>query len=496
MLEHEFKFSPGPFFDLPDLSSVEGVHPEPPETIRLLATYFDTDDFRLSRAGASLRYREPEGWTVKLPIARDAALARDEIHIEGTPGEPPEAALDLVRAITRSAPISAVARLNTTRRVVVLHDDENGKLGEIADDEVSLLDGVRLAARFRELEVELAEAVPPMLVAALVGRLRAAGAGPPDPVPKIVRALGPHAADPPDVVEPRPLDSCSTVADVVQAAIAAATIRLLDNDPGVRLGEDPERVHQARVATRRLRSDLRTFHSVVDEAWSEALRAELKWLGGLLGAVRDTEVLLARLESRLDHLPSADVDEGKLLIDQLAERRERERADLLDAMRSDRYLELLDRLVDASKAPRFAADLDLDDDDDDDDDEERLAGFVRKPWRKLRKAVEALPSDPGDHELHQVRIRAKRCRYAAEAVAPALGTDVKKFAKAIAELQDELGEHQDAVVAGAWLREHRDGASFVAGELAAMEHAAAQAARQRWPVVWQRARRKRLRRWM
>ena len=68
-VEHEFKFSPGPLFQIPDLSTVKGIHPDAADTIRLQATYFDTDDFRLSRAGASLRYRTPEGWTVKLPVA-------------------------------------------------------------------------------------------------------------------------------------------------------------------------------------------------------------------------------------------------------------------------------------------------------------------------------------------------------------------------------------------------------------------------------------------
>ena len=491
MHEYELKFSPGPLFRVPDLSSVQPpVRAETPETVRLQATYYDTDDLRLARSGASLRYREPEGWTVKLPIRRDDGLARDEIHVDGDPGAPPERALDLVRSTARSAPIGVVARLNTVRSRVVLRDEHDERVGELVDDEVSLLDGVRLVARFRELEVEFEESAPPALVAALVARLRAAGAGHPDPVPKIVRALGPRAADPPDVVAPPALDFASTPREVVQAAIATATARLLTHDPGVRLGVDAEAVHQARVATRRLRSDLRTFRSVLDEEWSESLRAELKWLGGLLGAVRDTEVLLDRLEHRLAELPTTDIDEGKQLLDSLVERREHARTELLGAMRSERYLMLLDRLVDASRAPQFAPD------DEEDDDDVELADFARKPWRKLRRAVEALGEEPTDFELHRVRIRAKRCRYAAEAIAPALGKGPARFAKVIARLQDTLGEHQDAVVAGIWLREHSAHAGFVAGELAALERTAARASRDAWPEIWAEARRRRLRRWM
>ena len=168
-------------------------------------------------------------------------------------------------------------------------------------------------------------------------------------------------------------------------------------------------------------------------------------------------------------------------------------------MRSERYLALLDQLVAASQAPKFADavhDLAIDDLAIDDLDGDELSDFVRKPWRKLRRAVDALGPDSPDHDLHVARIAAKRCRYAAEAVAPALGKEVRTFAKAIADLQDVLGEHQDAVVAGEWLRENSDGAGFVAGELAATEHFAALAARDQWPAVWKRARRKKLRRWM
>jgi CHAD domain-containing protein len=495
-LEHEIKFAPGPLFRIPDL---EGVHPglraEPTTTIKLQASYFDTADLRLARAGASLRYRNVEGWTVKLPVARDAAsLTRRELHIDGDPGEPPEAALDLVRALARSAPLVAIARLDTLRKCVVLRDEHGTKIGEAVDDEVSLLEGMHLAARFRELEIEFDESASPAVVAALVAGLRAAGAGPPDPVPKIVRALGPRAADPADVVRPSPLDFASTPADVIQAAIANSTLRLIAHDPGVRLGADPESVHQARVATRRLRSDLRTFQRVLDENWSTPIRSELSWLAALLGAVRDTEVLLDRLEGRLAGLPPGDVDDAKTLLGLLAERREHARVELLAAMRSDRYVALLDRLVDAARAPRFAPDSGPDTGDDDDDE---LSDFVRRPWRKLRRTVESFGPDPADHELHLVRIHAKRVRYAAEAVAPALGKEVRRFARAMTEVQDVLGEHQDAVFAGEWLRTHASGpAAFVAGELVAMEREAARVARERWPEAWKRASRKQLRRWM
>ena len=85
----------------------------------------------------------------------------------------------------------------------------------------------------------------------------------------------------------------------------------------MRRGGDPEDVHQARVATRRLRSDLRTFGDFVYEEWATSLRAELRWLGAELGEVRDAEVLLARLRADITQLPSPEQDAAERLVRRL-----------------------------------------------------------------------------------------------------------------------------------------------------------------------------------
>jgi CHAD domain-containing protein len=496
MKERELKFTPGPSFRIPDFAGlVPGMRVGAAEELRLQATYFDTVDLRLARAAASLRFRNDEGWTVKWKLEDDGVmLSRTELHLGGEPGEPPERARDLVQALVRGAPLGPVARLNTLRRRVTLRSADDEQVAEIVDDEVSVLDGARLAARFRELEVEVTDAADADLVVTLAAHLDAAGAGPPDLVPKIVRALGPRALDPPDLAPPTELDFASTPLEVLRAAVATSTARLVAHDPGVRLGANPEDVHQARVATRRLRSDLRTFHAVADPTWSEPLRDELRWLGERLGEVRDTDVLLERFDRRLAALPAPEADAGERLLEGLHDHRDAAREELLAAMRSPRYVALLDRLVAATHvvpASPGGGDLDVD-----------LGDVVAKPWRKLRNAVEELDEDPPDTALHAIRIRAKRCRYAAEAVAPAVGKPARRFARVIADVQEVLGEHQDAVIAGQWLRTHaadrRDdpACSFVAGELAAIEDAAATASRAEWPAVWKRARAKRLRRWL
>ena len=285
----------------------------------------------------------------------------------------------------------------------------------------------------------------------------------------------------------------ASAGDVVQAALAASVARLLRHDPGVRVGDDPEDVHQARVATRRLRSDLRTFRGLLDADWTATLRDELRWLGAELGTVRDTEVLTERLQGRLETLPAEDRADAAPLLARLRERWEGCRAELLAALRSPRYMQLLDRLVLAAREPALLPEAA-------EPAAEVLPPLVAGPWRHLRDAVEGLDDEPADEALHEIRIRAKRCRYAAEAVAPVVGKPAREFARAIAAVQDVLGEHQDAVVAEHWLRAAAGTAaareSFVAGELTALERDAAARARDEWRDVWRDARRKRLRSWL
>jgi CHAD domain-containing protein len=157
---------------------------------------------------------------------------------------------------------------------------------------------------------------------------------------------------------------------------------------------------------------------------------------------------------------------------------------LLAVLRTERYLELLDRLVEAANAPLLETGAGS-------SAKVVLRRLVRRPLRKLARQVGALGDRPTDEELHAVRIRAKRARYAAEAAAPVLGTRARAQAAAAAKLQDVLGEQHDAVVAEGWLRAQvrtsRSVASaFAAGELAGLERAAAARARKRWRKAWKK----------
>ena len=461
----------------------------------LLAVYYDTPDLRLARWGVTVRHRTGDGtgWTVKLPEGEEGpALVRRELTFEGAPGRMPDGAASLILAYTRGTPLVPVARIRTVRSGVDLLDREGAVVAEVVDDEVSVLHGGRVGARFREVEVELGQRPPAGLLDTLVARLRDAGAGAPDTTPKVIRALGARALEPPEVA-PVSLGKKPSAADLVRRAISAAVDRIMRHDPGVRIGDDPEDVHQARVGTRRLRSDLRTFGPLLDEEWLTPLRDELRWLAGALGAVRDADVLIERLRRQAATLPEPDTAALAPIFRRLAKQRDQARADLLEAMDSPRYVALLERLVDAARQPacRKAAQAPA---------EEVVPGLVAGPWRALRKAVDRLSDDPPDAHLHRVRILAKRTRYAAEAAAPLVGKKAAAFASAVAGLQEVLGDHQDAVVAEAWLRQAVEGAdaagSLAAGELIAVQMAEAAEGRTHWPKAWKKASDKKLRTWM
>ncbi len=119
--------------------------------------------------------------------------------------------------------------------------------------------------------------------------------------------------------------------------------------------------------------------------------------------------------------------------------------------------------------------------------------LVAKPRKRFRNQAHGLDERAPDPDLHEARKRAKQARYAHEVVAPLLGKKARVAAERFADVQTVLGEHQDAVVASAWLLDAaRDSESreeaFVAGELSGLFLEDRQAARSKWSTVRTRAR--------
>ena len=272
--------------------------------------------------------------------------------------------------------------------------------------------------------------------------------------------------------------------DLLRRTMARSTIQLVAQVPVVELGEDPEGIHDTRVATRRLRSDLRTFGPVLDPTWAKPLRAELGWVGALLGRVRDPEVLVARLGARIESIPDPGIAAGKMLLDDLELQRVGARRRLLEGLRSERFGTLVDRLVEGASDPSTV-------DGGTAGAAETAGTLMPRPWRRLVRAAGRVGPQPEDADLHRVRIEVKRVRYAAEAFSPALGTRADRFAASARKLQDLLGEHHDAVVSLAWLTANGIGAddtsvAFAAGRLAEYESMERDRHRDAWPKAWAR----------
>jgi CHAD domain-containing protein len=305
----------------------------------------------------------------------------------------------------------------------------------------------------------------------------------PGTVSRAAGALGPRASAPPDVVLRGPVCPGDPAADAVRAHFALQVSRFLTQDMRVRL-DQPDSVHQLRVAARRLRSGLKDFADLLDEQWAKGLREELGWAAGELGRVRDTEVMLIRLDCHAEDLPPADSQRATQVVEQVLKAElAQARHDALVSLRSKRHLDLLVALVDAVQHPRLT-------DTANEPCAEVLPPRVEKSFKRLAKDVRGLYLDSAAHPWHETRIAGKKARYAAELVVPVFGEPAKRLAKALAEVTEVLGDHQDCYVAQQELRriaalEQTDGATgFSLGLLYAAEEEREMSLREDFVRVW------------
>lgn len=463
--ERELKFDVDERFALPDMHDV-GDHSTHVErrTVRIVSTYYDTDDGRLLAAGLTLRQREGDvdvGWQLKVPTGS----ARTEISLPPQAGpDVPGRLLDLLAGVVRGQALRTVAVIRSEREQNRLMQGDELLL-EVADDRVhgTALGEQATITSWRELEAEVGPAGDERLLQQVARLLRAAGAEPAELPSKLAKTLGIPAA-------PAPADAHSAVTDYAQQQWRA----IVAGDIALRRGLDS--VHKTRVAVRRFRSMLRVLGPVLDRDGSAELDAELSWYQDILGQVRDLRVQRTRLADHLAALPPEDVlgpvagyIEQSLLAEQA-----RRREVLAQALDSPRYLALLDQVATWAAEPPVATDF----------GGEQLRQFARKATRKARRrlAVALEADDPA--LLHRARKAAKRARYATELAAPVTGKNSKRQIKRLKRVQDVLGEYQDSIVARQLLRRLAtapqpagDQNAFTLGLLFAVEQAAARDAR-------------------
>lgn len=437
-LEREDKFDADPAFELPGLGAADERIVEVRNARRQLRSrYFDTADRALLTAGMTLRHRTgeadeaDEGWQLKVP----KSAAREELRTAGDIEAIPEELLTLLRGVRRDQPLELIATLETTRLVTELLDADGVLLAEVADDTVTAsVDGLEPTS-WREVEVELGPAGDEELLSRVAEELRRAGARRSASRSKLARGLG--------VVEVRADD------DLLQHYLLAQQRAMLAGDLALRRGDDSV-IHPTRVAIRRLRSTLRTF---LDREAGRALDDELRWLAGILGEVRDCQVMRKRLLRLVDELADSEVlgpVRTRIKVELDREQAEAWRR-VQQVLVSERYLQLLSA-VNAFRLTvhRIPA--------------KRLVKLMARAEAKVVRRLAGAAASPT--ELHRARKAAKRARYAGELVSAAadqhaggLRPGGKRSARRRAGIkqalkqtarnearQDHLGEHQDSVV--------------------------------------------------
>ncbi len=443
---------------------------------------------------AASDHRRLGRWHLDVEVAaafRGPALRRTEITWSGPSAEVPTDARTLLRGVLRREPLRPLTVLETTRQRLLLRDNQDHELAELDDDVVLVVGGPRDGTRFRQVEVEFRDTT--WKGGKVLRRLEKAGARLQND-PKLAKAVDLPVQSSPH----HDLNERSTVGDVVLACLRAGFDRLIAHDWRLRL--DPtqppaEDVHQARVATRRLRSDLKTFGAVLDPLWLQHVRSDLKWLGAALGELRDRDVLAETLS-----------DAPPAIRQRLAVQRLEAARQLTDVLADARYVNLVDRLHAGSEllplapgaeraARRPAVDV--------------VPVLVAGRWRAVRRQVRRAGSDPDATQLHRIRIKSKQLRYAAEAATPIIGGRPRRTATAAEHIQTVLGEHHDAVAAEEWLREQwtddsstgasltiAPAVSFEAGRLVGEAHQRQRDSQRSWKDAWRELRDPKSRRWL
>ncbi|KUG51895.1 hypothetical protein AVL62_08120 [Serinicoccus chungangensis] len=483
-VEAELKFAIGADDPLPALGELVEVGPVHEQHLR--AVYLDTQALHLVRHRITLRRREggPDaGWHLKSPLPDGTRL---EVHapLADGPGRlrVPETLREEVLATLGHAlpdgPDGALlpaAVLVTHRLELDLLDPARPEvvLARLCDDRVTALPA---GETWRELEVELVDGDDALLrqVADTVERQGLPLAEDPS---KLSRALGPRperarrgegpAADGP-------------AADVVLAYLAAQVAVVVGREDDVRT-DAPDAVHKARVATRRLRSALRTFRRLLDRDVADPLRQEIRWFATALGEPRDAEVMRDHLLVAVDDLPQHEVvgPVRERVSTELEQRHAAAHRALVQVLDSDRYRELLDQLMDLLAVPPWRGRAHQ-------PAEEVLPGLVADAVDRARTQARAAERAEGPQQLpllHEARKKAKAVRYACEALAPALGAEAADAAEVWEQVTETLGAVQDAALAAEWLREVAAAAQeagepgYTYGVLAAQAVRRAQAAR-------------------
>ena len=441
---------------------LERLSIEPLPAQQLHDRYLDTEDWRLFRAGFALRLRKEAGRveaTLKgLYSARDEVADRREIT-ERLPGNGVKALAQATGPVaTRVRDVAGVMRLRplfevrtSRQRFLVRNRDPDADVGEIALDEARFTrgGGRRRPMLLTRVELEaighdsapLERLVNRMRTECGLSRasenkfavgLRSASLEPPR------AAVHGGDAEPPAAV----MDTSTRAGDFAAAALRRLHQEWQANEPPARLGEGSEPLHRLRITARRMETILSFFCACLPPGLRKS-RDTLKGLLDALGAVRDADIRLEAASAFRGSLPEGDRRGLDPLLRHLQSERAQARSLMLRALDAPRAREWLDTLPEqlarttsaamlVSASSRHAAALTV------------VPDLIRTRYRKLRKSARRLAAGSSMTEFHEVRVRAKKLRYALEVAAPTYAKPAARMLAALNKLQGRLGAQHDS----------------------------------------------------
>lgn len=417
------------------------------KTVRLYDTYLDTSDWKIYRAGFSLRIR-------RFGRIREATLksldGRTGAHTRRRELTQPIAADTIEALFEESGPVSerilrvckprdlqTLAEVRTVRCETLIHL-KRGTGTLCLDRSTRPSSGTR--ARMQRVEFEIVRGRPDEF-AAFLDRLQSECSLAPASGSKYSWALSVAGKAPPVKTTFHPaIRQTSTIGAIGAAALQAQVSLLLWNEPGTRFGDDPRYLHDMRVAARRVRAAFRLLREAgLPRESIDDVEESVRSLRSTLGAVRDLDVRMHGMRSLRSSLVSAPPDSLDPYLALLAEERESVRETMIRYLDSQPYRNLV-----SSLRRRFATRT------RNGDDPLLYKAAPRMISRARKEAVrlgDALTTTSTASDFHRLRILCKRLRYTLEFLEPAYGETCRSMIEEVTRVQDLLGTFQDMNVA-------------------------------------------------
>jgi triphosphatase len=509
-------------FDADDLGRVEGWLGEgspgsglvvgPGSSEDLVDGYYDTKDWRLYRAGYALRIRQKGGAaeaTMKSLAPSEGGLRRRREISEplkdakiGTLRTTRGPVGERLRLLAGKREVGQIFEVRNNRKTFALNlaDEEDGvtvgdadgdaqveivqdasgdvreasgggeagigtRIGEVVLDstEIPLGEGETDLAGLTRVEVEvMAGAAFDPRVQGFVQQMEGSLGLRQAHISKYEAGLFAMGLSPEGWADlgPTGVDASLSLGEMAFAVLRRQFVAMRAHEPGTRLGEDPEELHDMRVATRRMRAAIKIFQDALPKR-ARWLGEELRHFAGVLGAVRDLDVHIEEVKG----LSSGDGEEDEALaavVASLEERRAEARGRMLEALDSERYARFQSSFAGMlRRGPYVAGTPEASPTNGPSGASaasvpalEVAPGILGRLYSKWRKAARSLKRSSHAEEFHDLRKKGKRLRYATEFFSGVYGEETTgALVRPLKAVQDSLGRHQDAMVAAELLRE-------------------------------------------